>query len=145
MDRMTSLHAYLSHRVPAAYRQFLRALEGVDAEAAGVGVLSNWRQYRFGYGLDGSILGIVRHVTAWKHIAAVGLATGEWPEPEATPGAVTEWQALLEALAEGQVALERELARRSEEELAETVSFSGWPMTVAEVLAHMLEHDPYHA
>ena len=142
---MNSVHAYLSRRLPAAFRQLWRSLEALDAANAATGVDPAWRQYRFGYGLNGSILGIVQHVTAWKHIAAQGLATGVWPEPEATPGATEEWNVLLEALEQGQAALEQELARRTPEELEETVSFSGWPMTVTEVFAHMLEHDQYHA
>ena len=142
---MGGLHEYLSRRLPAAYRQLHRALEDVDAAQAAVGADLAWRQYRFGYGLDGSIFGIVRHVAAWKQIAAVGLATGEWPEPEATSAATEDWDELLAALEAGQAALERELERRAPEALAETVSFSGWPMTVAEVFAHLLEHDQYHA
>ena len=142
---MDSLHQYLTRRMPAAYRELRRVLEGVDAEQARVGAEAGYRHYRFGYGLDGSIEGIVRHVTGWKHVNAVGLATGVWPSPEETPGAKADWEELLEALAEGQAALERELVRRAPEDLSETVTYYGKAIAVADILAHLLEHDQYHA
>jgi uncharacterized damage-inducible protein DinB len=129
----------------SAFRRFLESLQGLSESEAGAGAQGDWRQYRFGTGLNGSIQGIVRHVATWKQAAAAGLASGTFPPAETVLPEALSWEALLEALAEGQTRLEAELARRTEEELESPVIWEGYPMPVHVLLAHMIEHDQYHA
>lgn len=129
----------------SAYRRFQESLHGLTEAEAKAGARGDWRQYRFGTGLDGSIQGIVRHVATWKHAAAAGLASGTFPAAEGVLPEALSWASLLEALSAGHARLAAELARCTEEELDRPVTWEGHPMPVHVLLAHMIEHDQYHA
>jgi uncharacterized damage-inducible protein DinB len=140
-----TLFEHLQDRLRASFRQLERALAGLDAGAARAGADPAWRRDERGLGLDGSIAGIVRHLAAWKEVAAAGLETGVFPPAgEVGPGE-SGWEGLLAWLRAGHGRLASALESGGEARLAETVLFDGEPMTVALVLTHLIEHDQYHA
>jgi uncharacterized damage-inducible protein DinB len=140
------LKNYLRLGVTRAYRQLSRSLAGLEPEDARRGADPNWKQYRHGTGLDGSIEGIVRHVAAWKHVAAAGLESGTFPDPESlAPPAYETWTALLERLRDGHHRLTRALDALPPADLDREVTLEGETMPLWAVLTHMLEHDQYHA
>jgi uncharacterized damage-inducible protein DinB len=141
---MTSLYDYLKGRMAHAYRQLSRSLEGLSEEDARRGADPEWRRYRFGFGLDGSIAGIAWHVAAWKHVAADGLEGGTFPDVEAVLPHGFGWPGVLEWVESGQARLVRVVEERPPEELERLVTLEGQTMPVYELLAHMIEHDHYH-
>jgi len=141
---MPSLHDHLQTRLASAYRRLQESLAGLSPDDAVIGGRDNWRRYRFGVGLNGSIEGIVRHVATWKHAAAEGLLQGNFPEAESVLPSELTWDALLLALAHGQQRLASALDQLSEEELGASVSWEGQAMPRHLLLAHMIEHDQYH-
>jgi uncharacterized damage-inducible protein DinB len=142
---MLSLKSHLQDRARSAYRRLRESLTDLTAADADKDARPDWRRYRFGTGLDGSITGIVRHLAVWKHAAAHGLRSGVFPDAELLlPDALTGDE-LLAWLDAGHEALAMELARLPEEELANTVAWEGHSMPVHILLAHMIEHDQYHA
>lgn len=129
----------------SAYRRLRESLAGLSEEDAAAAARDDWRRYRFGTGLDGSIAGIVRHVATWKHAAAEGLQTGTFPDAETVLPSQLSWNELRTALAEGHRRLSVELERLSDETLDNAVTWEGHPMPLHALLAHMIEHDQYHA
>jgi uncharacterized damage-inducible protein DinB len=128
----------------SAYRRLQESLAGLSAPEAATGEREDWRRYRFGVGLNGSIAGIVHHVATWKLAAAEGLRSGSFPNAESVlPPGIT-WEALLAALAEGQQRLTDALEHLSEEDLTASVNWEGHPMPVHTLVAHLIEHDQYH-
>src|SRR5438128_9209372 len=110
---------HLRWQLRHAYRGLWKAVEGVSEAEALDGARPDWRQYRWGTGLDGSIAGIVHHAALWKHVFAAGLETGTFPrEGEVTPPGM-EWSMLRDWLAEGQSRLERAFSSLPEEALTE--------------------------
>src|SRR3954466_8141832 len=100
---------HLQWQLRHAYRSLWKAIEGLSEAQAIEGARPDWRRYRWGTGLDGSIAGIVHHAALWKHLFAAGLETGRFPsEGDVTPSAL-EWPALRDWLAAGQARLERAL------------------------------------
>jgi len=142
---MLSLYDYLKGRLPRAYRQLERSLEGLGTEDACRGTEPEWRQYRHGAGLDGSIWGIVWHVAAWKHVAADGLDSGVFPDVEAVLPHEPGWMGLLAWLESGQARLVRSLDGLSAADLDRMLTLEGQPMPLYELFSHMIEHDQYHA
>src|SRR5690242_7938298 len=139
-----TLANHLRHRLRGAYHALERALEGVDDDRAIAGADPAWRRYRWGIGLDGSIAGIIWHVAVWKHVVAAGLETGAFPrENDAAPPA-SGWPELRRWLAAGH---ERLLAQApaDDDSLARPIAFEGEEMPLADLFAHMFEHDQYHA
>ena len=141
---MPSLKVHLQQRLGSAYRRLRVSLEGLSEADAAYHARGDWRRYRFGTGLDGSITGIVRHVAGWKHAAAEGLRSGAFPDPEALRPADLAGEALLQWLDAGHAALALELEQLPEAELARTVSWEGLELALHVLLAHMIEHDQYH-
>jgi uncharacterized damage-inducible protein DinB len=139
-----TLHEYLTRRLASGYRQLTRSLEGLTEEDAARGAREEWRQYRYGAGLDGSIRGIVRHLAAWKHATAQGLETGVFPAAD-TPSWPEGWDELLTWLAAGQDRLARSVESSSNDRLDHVMEWDGHPMPLAVILAHLIEHDHYHA
>lgn len=141
---MNELHEHLCRRLAAGHRQLRRSLDGLPPGAAELGADPGWRRYRYGLGLDGSIQGIVRHVAAWKHAAAAGLSSGEFPDAGSLE-VPTGWDALLEWLDAGQQSLATGLAGTAPGGLARMLLWEGQELTVASVVTHLIEHDHYHA
>jgi uncharacterized damage-inducible protein DinB len=142
---MRSLHKHLADRLAASFRQLRRSLDGLPPEDAARGARPDWRRARFGTGLDGSIQGIVRHVAAWKLAAAEGLEGGAFPGAEDVLPPGTTWAELLEWLESGQERLALILERLPPGGLEETVTWEGQAMSLADLFAHLMEHDQYHA
>ena len=140
-----TLLEYLRWRVPAAYRQLERSLVGVDAATATAGAQADWRRYRWGVGLDGSIAGIVFHLAAWKHAFADGLESGAIGTA-GDPGPPDPcWADLVAWLGDGQQRLATHLAAMTPSDLDQPVFLEGVTMPFHELFTHMLEHDQYHA
>lgn len=129
----------------SAYRRLRESLIGLSEEDASAGARDDWRRYRFGTGLDGSIAGIVRHVATWKHAAAAGLRTGVFPDAETVLPPQLSWTELRKALAEGHQQMSAALEQFSDETLDTAITWEGHPMPLHALLAHLIEHDQYHA
>lgn len=141
---MSLLHAHLLARTGSAYRRLRESLHGLSADQATAGAQTNWRRYRFGVGLDGSISGIVHHVATWKLAAAAGLRCGSFPNAEHVLPRDISWDDLLAALNAGQQRLVYELELLSEEGLDVLVTWEGQAMSIHALFAHLIEHDQYH-
>jgi uncharacterized damage-inducible protein DinB len=139
------LHEHLTRRLRSAYRRFTESLEGLSEEDAANGARDDWRRFRYGVGLDGSIRGIVLHVGSWKHAAAQGLTSGVFPEAEKLLPRESRWDDILIWLEAGQAELARALAELGPEGLLQSLDWEGHPMTAADVISHLIEHDQYHA
>lgn len=142
---MDHLFHYLSSRVTAAARELHRSLDGVTEELASAGARPDWRRYRFGAGLDGSIRGIVYHLLIWKEAALEGLRTGGFPEVEVGPAPALEWDEMLGRLSSASAGLEAALAAMSPAELGRTVQFEGESFPISGLFTILLDHDIYHA
>lgn len=141
---MDGLHEHLRRAQARAYRQLARSLDGLSDEDAARGADPGWRTYRFGVGLDGSIRGIVRHVALWKGSAADGLASGAFPS--STEASLPDgWPDLLCRLEEGHCRLSRALEALAPADLELRVTWEGESMRLADLFAHLAEHDLYHA
>jgi uncharacterized damage-inducible protein DinB len=140
-----TLRGHLEHRLGAGFRRMMEAIEGLDEAEATAGARADWRRYRWGVGLDGSVAGIVRHVAAWKQICATGLETGDYPDEEAVAPPAPGWTALREWLVDGQRRLEALLARLADADLGQTMPFAGESASIGMIFTHLLEHDFYHA
>ena len=142
---MHSLHDYLKARTAAAYRQLATSLRGLTPAYAQRGADPQWRPYRHGIGLDGSIAGIVRHVATWKHAAAEGVACGVFPDAEGLQPPGPEWADLRAWLDEGQSRLVKALEALRPEDLERLVQWEGQALPLLHVFTHLIEHDQYHA
>lgn len=139
------LRDHLENQLRSAYRALEKATEGLTIAQAFEGARPDWRRYRWGTGLDGSIAGIVHHAALWKQIFARGLEIGAFPgEHDVTPPGV-DWPALCQWLAEGQACLERVLAPLSDAALAEEREWEGERAPLARLFTLLTEHDAYHA
>lgn len=135
------LAAHLRDRARDAYRHLLSSLAGVSAEQAVQGARADWRRYRWGIGLDGSIQGIVNHVAAWKHLCARAITTGA-PVDEADVEALPEsWPEALAWLDDANSRLCQATDSLSWAELCRRLTSEGeihWWLTI------LAEHDVYH-
>src|SRR5947208_13347733 len=119
------LREHLRWQLRHAYRSLWKAVEGLSEAQALEGARPDWRRYRWGTGLDGSIAGIVHHGALWKHLFAAGLETGRFPgEGDVAPPAA-DWPALKEWLVDGQSRLERAVTSLSEDALSEPREWEG--------------------
>jgi uncharacterized damage-inducible protein DinB len=141
---VSELRDHLAEQLRRAYRGLVRAIDGLSESQAGEGARSDWRRYRWGSGLDGSIAGIVRHVALWKQNLARGLETGTFPAEESLTPPAAGWEALQEWLTDGQERLERAMERCSRAELAEAREWEGMTAPVSRLLSYLIEHDFYH-
>jgi uncharacterized damage-inducible protein DinB len=142
-----SLYEFLHQRLESGFRQISRSVRGLTEDDARRGGDPHWQRYQYGAGLDGSIWGIVWHVAAWKHVMADGLDSrvNAFPDPEAVLPHEPGWSGLLAWLESGQARLMRAMDEVSAEGLEREVTVEGRRMAVWKLLAHMLEHDHYHA
>lgn len=140
-----TLHEHLVWQLRGGFRAVSKAIEGLTEAQASEGARPDWRRYRWGSGLDGSVAGLVWHVALWKQNLAQGLQTGAFPPEESITPPGVGWQSLRDWLADGQARLETALARLSEAELAEPREWEGITAPLARLLSYMSEHDYYHA
>jgi uncharacterized damage-inducible protein DinB len=139
------LREHLRWQLRSGYRSVERAIEGLTEAQALEGAQSDWRRYRWGSGLDGSIAGIVWHLALWKQNFAQGLETGQFPAEESLKPPGTDWGSLISWLAEGQARLVAAVDRLSEAELAAPREWEGMTEPLARLLSFLIEHDFYHA
>jgi uncharacterized damage-inducible protein DinB len=145
VTRSYTLRDHLARQIRSAYRTLWKAIQGLSEDQAREGAKPDWRQYRWGTGLDGSIAGIVCHAALWKQIFAQGLATGVFPgERDAAPPG-TDWSTLRDWLEDGQARVERAFEQLSDAALAETREWEGHSEPLTHLLTYLIEHDVYHA
>lgn len=140
-----TLREHLADRQRSAFRRLLEATEGLSETEATLGARPDWRRYRWGVGLDGSIAGIVRHVATWKHLCAGAIETGRFAGEAAAAPPATDWTALREWLIGGHCRLERLFGALPEADLERPLLFEGERQSVRSILIHLIEHDIYHA
>ncbi len=140
-----SLREHLGHQLRSGCRMLVKAIDGLTTAQAGDGARPDWRRYRWGTGLDGSIAGIVQHAALWKHLFAQGVETGVFPDEGdlAPPG--TDWPALQSWLADGQSRLEHAFDSLSDDALTELREWEGIRAPLCRLLTYLTEHDAYHA
>ncbi len=145
-----SLPTFLKKRAETSFHNFVKQIEDLSADQALRYAALNWPGHRWGIGQDGSIAGIVYHVAAWKEMTLPLLSPGEQaisqqafdrsaaPDPSDWPGLAAwyrrigaEWNARLSAL--------------SDEQLDMPLRWEGMTLTVAKLIAEMVEHDIQHA
>jgi uncharacterized damage-inducible protein DinB len=140
-----SLREHVRWQLRQAYRSLWKAVEGLSEAQAFAGARADWRRYRWGTGLDGSIAGIVHHAALWKHLFAAGLETGAFPgESEIRPPG-TDWLTLRDWLEEGHSRLTRAFEALPEPALSEPRDWEGMREPLALLLTFLIEHDVYHA
>jgi uncharacterized damage-inducible protein DinB len=139
------LRDHLGWQLRHGYRSLWKAIEGLSETQALEGARPDWRQYRWGTGLDGSIAGIVHHAAVWKHLFAAGLETGAFPAEGAVAPPGRDWPVLRDWLAEGQSRLERAVPSLPEAALGEMREWEGMRETLPRLLSFIIEHDLYHA
>jgi uncharacterized damage-inducible protein DinB len=140
-----TLREHLGHQLRSAYRALWRAIAGLSEEQAQEGASPDWRRYRWGAGLDGSIAGIICHAALWKHVFAQGMETGAFPgEGDVAPPG-TDWSTLRARLAKSHACIEGAFERLSDAALAEEREWEGHRASLARLLTYLIEHDVYHA
>lgn len=139
------LRSYLLERLDHGQRSLEDALEGVTDVQARAGADPQWKRYRFGVGLDGSIAGILHHVAAWKHAIADGLEGGGFPDVTALYPHDSGFEGLRYWLSSGHARIQRSLERMRPETLDRRLVLEGESLTVAQLLSIVIEHDHYHA
>jgi uncharacterized damage-inducible protein DinB len=142
---MPSLHEYLKSRLLDAYRELSRSLAGLSEADARAGASVEWRRYRYGIGLDGSIAGMVWHVAAWKHVLADGIEGGVFPDVEAVLPHDFGWSGLLHWLESGHARLARALEELKAEDLERLLTLEGRPTPLLSLFSIAMDHDRYHA
>jgi uncharacterized damage-inducible protein DinB len=140
-----TLREHLRWQLHHAYRSLWKAVEGLSEAQECEGARSDWRRYRWGTGLDGSIAGIVHHAAVWKHRFAAGLETGAFPGGNAVTPPGRDWPVLRDWLAEGQSRLECAVTSLPEAALGEPREWEGMREPLARLLSFLIEHDLYHA
>lgn len=140
-----TLREHLRWQLRSGYRSMEAAIEGLTEARALEEARADWRRYRWGSGLDGSIAGIVWHVALWKQNFAQGLETGEFPAEASLKPPATDWPSLTAWLTEGQARLAGAVERLSEADLAEPRQWEGMTRPLARLLSYIIEHDFYHA
>jgi uncharacterized damage-inducible protein DinB len=140
-----TLREHLADRQRAMFRRLLEAIEGLTEADAAAGARPDWRRYRWGSGLDGSIAGIVRHVATWKHLCAATIETGSFPGEASVAAPGAGWPALQEWLVSGQQRLQALLAGTSDGDLERAIAFEEQTQSARSLFVHLIEHDVYHA
>jgi uncharacterized damage-inducible protein DinB len=140
-----TLREHLRRQLRGGFRAVTKAVEGLTEEQALEGARADWRRFRWGSGLDGSVAGIVWHLALWKQNFAQGLETGVFPPEESIAPPAPGWQALRKWLAEGQTRLETAFEQLPEVELAEPREWEGQTAPLGRLLSYIIEHDFYHA
>jgi uncharacterized damage-inducible protein DinB len=140
-----TLHEHLRRQLRGGFRAVSKAVAGLTEEQAWEGARPDWRRYRWGSGLDGSVAGIIWHVALWKQNFAQGLESGAFPPEESITPPGVGWNALVAWLADGQARLEAAFERLSAADLAVPRQWEGETAPLARLLSYIIEHDFYHA
>lgn len=146
---METLPKFLKQRAARAHRKLAEEIAELSAEEALRDRHADWPGQTWGIGQDGSIAGIVYHLTAWKLLTRALFAPGghasemtdfdarSAPAPEDWDGIRSwfrkigdEWNATLEALPEAAFDDERE--------------WDGARLTLGQYVVEMLEHEIQH-
>ena len=142
---MLSLKEYLRLQLGHGYRAFTETLRDLTEEQARAGASPDWKRYRYGVGLDGSIAGIVWHVAVWKHVAADGIEGGAFPDAEALLPHGFGWSGQLEWLASGHARVLRALDELPSAEMERRVTLEDETLPLFALFGILIEHDHYHA
>ena len=141
---------YLRKRAARSLRYLREQAQGVTSEQALSYADANWPDQKWGIGQNGSIAGIVYHVTAWKQLTLPlfqpdGKAGGRRDFDVSAAPAPDDWPAIVVWLEQtGALWLER-LNQLPDEDFDAKREWEGMTIPLAEYVSEMLEHDIQHA
>lgn len=143
----TTLPLYLKQHAAQQTRRFLEIVADVSPEQATADRDPHWPTQRWGIGQDGSILGIVCHVAAWKEITLSLLTPDRKPisreELEARP-LPSEWSDVCAWYTQISREWSKALDAMPEAQFSESIVWEGqfWPLgaMIAEIIAHDVQH-----
>jgi hypothetical protein len=146
-----TLPAFLVDRARRSLAYLLREAEAVTTEQALLGRRADWPDHPWGIGQDGSIAGIVYHVAAWKQLTLPilqpgGRSRGRADFDPSTAPRPDDWPALLAWLRSSGVEWAAALEALPDTEFHSTREWEdGAPITLAQFIAEMIDHDVQHA
>lgn len=143
-----TLPKFLKQRTVRACRYFQKEIGSVTTEEAFRDTASNWQPHKWGIGQNGSLAGIVYHVTAWLVLSLPVLQGGN-------PLAVTDfaddaapsqddWQGIRQWFDTTAAIWTQALTELPEVEFDRSLEWEGQTITVAECLVDLYEHFVYH-
>ncbi len=141
---------FIKRRAERSFRELLEQTEGLTPEEALRDRRPNWPGQRWGIGQDGSIAGIVYHVTAWKQMVLPLLQPGGKAltqaefDTEAAPDR-DDWPGMAAWCKQVGTAWNAELAQLPEAAFEERREWEGMTLTLGRILVEMVEHDIQHA
>ena len=145
-----TLIGHLKRSTREAFDYLRKQGEEVTPEEARLYSSVNWPTHKFGIGQDGSISGIVYHVTAWKWLTLPLLSEGGTVREMSAFRAIEKppiekyaevWKWFLEVGEAWNTALDH----LPEEALTQTLEWGAETVTVAQYIEEMRMHDIQHA
>jgi len=143
-----TLPEFLKQRTVRACRSFHKEIDGVTTEEALREASANWQPHKWGIGQNGSVAGIVFHVTAWLVLSLPALRGGN---PQSMTDFAThvapaqeDWQGIRQWFDATAALWTQALTELPEAEFDRPLEWEGQKITVAECLVDMYEHFTYH-
>ena len=145
-----TLTAYLIKRAHRQYRSLAELITNIPAEHALKYATESWPDHPWGVGQNGSISGIVYHVTAWKLLTLPIFSAGGQPlnrkafDADAAP-AVSDWLAVRQWFTEVGNEWDSQLDALTDEDMDGEHEWEGHTLTMHEFITDLMEHDVQHA
>ncbi len=143
-----TLPDFLKRHTVRACHAFQKEIESVTSEEAFCDTAANWEPHRWGIGQNGSLAGIVYHVTAWLMLTLPALCGGD-PlqgtnfDPASAP-ASNDWQGIRSWFNMTALLWTNALTALPDAEFDRSLTWEGHTLTIAEYLVDMYEHFTYH-
>ena len=143
-----TLPEFLKQRTVRACRAFQKEIETVTIEEAFRDFAPNWQMHRWGIGQNGSLAGIVYHITAWLVLTLPVLQGGSplsgtnFAEIDAP--SEDNWQGIREWFDETAALWTHALTELPDADFDRPLEWEGQTITVAECLVDLYEHFTYH-
>lgn len=143
-----TLPDFLRRRAVRACRAFHKELLRVTPAQASADANPNWQTHPWGIGQNGSIAGIVYHVTAWLELTLPALRGGTLKrgtefDPASAPSA-EDWDAIRAWFVRTSEEWTNALAALPDADFDRELSWEGDTLTVAQYVVEMYEHFIYH-
>ena len=143
-----TLPEFLRQRTVRACRAFQKEIDTVSVEEAFRDASPNWQSHKWGIGQNGSLAGIVYHVTAWL-ILTLPILEGGNPLSGTNFEAhfalsQDDWQGIRSWFNVTVALWTQALADLPDADFDRTVDWEGQTITVAVYLVDMYEHFTYH-